>query len=155
MNEMNKNWTGIRPSATRERYVDSFFNDTYRRLVGASNIDDGAISLPPVNVKESEENYELFVAAPGYEKDDFSIWLDNGILIVTAEKKAKTDESDDESNWMKMEYSYSSFHRSFQLPRSVDDQDIAASYENGILKIVVPRQINPEKNEAIKKVVIA
>ena len=94
-------------------------------------------SLPAVNVAEKENEYSIEVAAPGYKKEDFKIKVNNDVLTVSAEAKAENKEGDKE--YTRQEYSYSSFSRSFRLPDNVKDDAIKAKYEDGMLKLNLPK----------------
>jgi HSP20 family protein len=103
-------------------------------------------TLPSVNVKETEDNYEVEVAAPGMDKKDFHIMLDGNLLTISSEKEVTKDEEEN-GNYTRREFSYQSFQRSFQLPKDVvDEESIGAKYENGVLHLVIPK-----KEEAKKK----
>jgi HSP20 family protein len=93
--------------------------------------------MPAVNVKENEKNYEIEVAAPGMKKEDFNIAVDNGILTISAESKDEKEQKED--NYTRREFSYSSFSRSFSLPQNVDEDNIKAKYENGVLYLTVSK----------------
>ena len=96
----------------------------------------------PVNVKETEKGYELEVVAPGFEKTDFKVNLDQNLLTISAEKK---DELKNENQkQIRREYSYRSFKRSFTLDEKIDATNIEASYINGVLTLNLP------KKEAVK-----
>ncbi|SRR5690606_25471224 len=95
-------------------------------------------SLPAVNVKESDKAYEIEVAAPGRSKKDFNITTENGVLTISSE--AKEEKEQKEKGYTRREFSYSSFSRSFTLPENVKDDNIKASYADGILKIEIPKQ---------------
>ena len=97
----------------------------------------------PVNVKETEKSYHLEVVAPGFEKTDFKINLDDNLLTVSAEKKEEVKEDSDsnrnEKN-IRREYSYHSFKRSFTLDEKVDATNIEAFYINGVLTLNLPKK---------------
>lgn len=91
-------------------------------------------SVPAMNVKEHEDNFEIELASPGFDKSDFEITITDDILEVAAEKKAKQEEKEDD--YTRKEFNYRSFRRSVQLPKTVDDsKNIEATYRNGILKL--------------------
>ena len=92
----------------------------------------------PVNVKESEKSYQLEVIAPGFEKTDFKINLDQNLLTVSAEKKE--EEKVDNEKQIRREYSYRSFKRSFTLDEKIDATNIEASYINGVLTLNLPKK---------------
>ncbi|PVX49383.1 heat shock protein Hsp20 [Balneicella halophila] len=98
-------------------------------------------TIPAVNVSETEKNFELEVAVPGHKKEDFKIDMENDVLTISSETKKEHEETEgDEKKVTRREYSYSSFRRSFQLPQDVDQENIKASYNDGILKIELPKQ---------------
>src|SRR5262245_21874177 len=78
-------------------------------------------STPAVNVKENDKNYEVEMAVPGYNKNDFNISVENGILTVSAEKKEEAERK--EENYSRREFGYSSFSRSFSLPENIQEDD--------------------------------
>ncbi|MEL6253938.1 MAG: Hsp20/alpha crystallin family protein, partial [Bacteroidota bacterium] len=91
------------------------------------------ISVPAVNVRETNENFEIEMAIPGLRKEDMDIKIEKGILSISSEQKLEREEN--EENFTRKEFNYSSFHRSFSLPENVDQEDINASYSEGIDKI--------------------
>ncbi len=96
-------------------------------------------TLPSVNIKETTDGFEVEVAAPGFEKKDFKLELDNEMLTVSSEKKLESETREGE-RYTKHEFSYQSFNRSFALPNSADIEHIGANYENGILRIYIPKK---------------
>lgn len=96
----------------------------------------------PVNVKETEKNYLLEVVAPGFEKNDFKVNLDQDLLTISAEKKSETKAENEKQ--VRREYSFRSFKRSFTLDEKIDATNIEASYVNGVLTLNLP------KKEAVK-----
>ena len=95
------------------------------------------VNVPSVNIKETAKEYELDIAAPGLDRKDFNIEVDNHTLCISAEKEDETMEK--ENGYTRKEYSFNSFYRSFDLPENVKEGDIAAKYENGILIVTVPK----------------
>ncbi|MDW8331876.1 MAG: Hsp20/alpha crystallin family protein [Cyclobacteriaceae bacterium] len=105
--------------------------------------------VPAVNVLEKDKAFEIEVAAPGLEKKDFNITVDNGVLTISCEKE--TEKEDKDKNYTRREYSYTNFARSFTLPDSVKGDDISAKYDNGILRITLPKTEEARvKSKAIK-----
>lgn len=98
----------------------------------------GSKGFVPVNVKESVTGYQLEVVAPGFEKTDFKVQVDQNILTVSAEKKNEVKE--DNVKQIRQEYSYRSFKRSFTLDEKTDATNIAASYINGVLTLNLPKK---------------
>lgn len=91
---------------------------------------------PGANIIESEQEFRLELAAPGFSKDDFKITIDKNILTVTSEKE--TEQKDE--NYTRYEFNYGKFSRSFSLPKSIDTEHISAGSENGILRISLPKK---------------
>ncbi len=102
----------------------------------------------PVNVKETEGSYELEVVAPGFEKSDFKVNLEQQLLTVSAVKQA-TETSGTEKQ-IRKEYSFRSFKRSFTLDDKIDATKIEASYINGILRLNLPKQTTVKASQAIE-----
>jgi HSP20 family protein len=94
--------------------------------------------LVPVNIKETEKNYSLEVVAPGFEKTDFKVNLDQNILTISAEKKNETKTENEKL--VRKEYSYRSFKRSFTLDEQIDTNNIEANYVNGVLTLNLPKK---------------
>lgn len=98
-------------------------------------------SLPAVNVKETEDGYELEVAVPGMNKSDFKVEFDHDVLTISSEKEHKNEEEGKDGKYTKREFRYQSFKRSFLLPEGkVDGEKIQARYENGILYLNLPKK---------------
>jgi HSP20 family protein len=93
--------------------------------------------VPAVNVLENEKAFEVEMAAPGLSKKDFNVTVENGVLTISCEKETEQDEK--KKNYTRREYSYTHFSRSFTLPDNVKGDDISAKYENGILRITLPK----------------
>jgi HSP20 family protein len=124
--------------------VDDFFNNRglVRKML-PENFWNGKTSEPALNIKETDDNFEIELAAPGFGKKDFDVTIDDGCLNIKAEKETSKEETDD--NFTRREFSYNSFERSLQLPDSVKDEDIKATYNDGILSFKLT------KNEEAKK----
>ena len=107
-------------------------------------------SLPPVNVKETEKQYEIEIAAPGRSKKDFSILAENGVLTISSEKKEEKELK--EKGYTRKEFNYSSFARSFSLPENANEEEIKANYSDGILKLEVAKKVisQPKAKKAIE-----
>ena len=115
--------------------IDEFFG---RDLMENFFENRTGINSPAVNVKETSEDFRIEVAAPGLDKKDFKVDLDNNVLTVSSEKEHK-DEHEDEK-YMRREFSYTSFSRSFSLPEAVDAEKIKANHKDGILTITIPKR---------------
>lgn len=96
-------------------------------------------TLPAVNIKETGDNFEVEMAAPGFSKEDFKIELNNELLTINSEKRVEK-ETNEGQIFTKREFSYQSFSRSFTLPHSADSGKIEAKYDNGIFKVIIPKK---------------
>lgn len=98
-------------------------------------------TLPAVNVKETDSAYELELAAPGMEKKDFKIELENDTLSISAQIENKSEEKESEGKYSRREFSYRSFRRVFNLPENmVNSEQVSANYKDGILHVIVPKK---------------
>lgn len=98
-------------------------------------------TTPAVNVKEDETKFLLEVAAPGLQKENFKVELEDNLLTISAEQKTENTETDEKTKFTRKEFSYSTFKRSFSLDEeTVDAENIEAKYENGILNISIPKK---------------
>ena len=116
-----------------EGILNNWLNDEF---IGLPSIEHSLKTLPPVNLIESKESYTIELSAPGFNKDDFKIELDNFNLSVSLEK---VNNLDDTNHYNKREFNYSSFKRSFKLAKFSDIKKINASYVNGILSIQIAK----------------
>lgn len=108
-------------------------------------------SMPAVNVRESENAYEIELAVPGFEKSDLNVEVEKDTLKVTSKKEQVSDEKNDKIR--RMEFSYNHFERSFLIPEEADADKIKAKSENGILYINLPKK--EEKGTAKKMIKVA
>ncbi len=95
-------------------------------------------NTPAVNIVESANDFTLRLAAPGLSKEDFNIELNNDVLTISSEIKKEVKE--EKENYTRKEFSYSAFKRSFNLPDTVDNTEILASYESGVLSVKLPKR---------------
>lgn len=125
--------------------VDNFFDNNW---LGKWERD-----FPAVNIAENEKNYSVEVVAPGFRKEDFKLKVEDDVLTISAESKSERKEDGKEKEYTRREYSYNSFTRSFRLPDDVKDDSISASYQDGVLKLELPKskvQVKASKEIAIK-----
>jgi HSP20 family protein len=123
--------------------MTGMFDDFFTRDLsnwGLNNNSTTNTTLPAVNIRETTENFEVEMAAPGMTKDDFKIELDGNQLTISSEKKSQ-QENNEVINYSRKEFSYQSFQRIFQLPKDVVDADkIQARYVNGLLQLSIPKR---------------
>ncbi len=114
-------------------FLDELFNETWGKDTGWN-----ALSKVPVNIHETKDAYHLEVSVPGLKKEDIHISVDNGLLTISYEKKEETNS--DEYKTVRREFSFESFKRSFTLSDKVNADAIQAKYEDGVLKVHVPKK---------------
>ncbi len=104
-------------------------------------------TLPSVNVSDKKNHYELEVAAPGFKKDDFKISTDKGMISISAD--TSSEKKEERENYLRQEFSRSSFTRTFSLPDDVEEDKINAHYENGVLTVELKKSAKavPAKKE--------
>jgi|SRR5690606_5100095 HSP20 family protein len=130
---------------TFSQLIDRFFNESFGRSGGSAYS-----FVPKADIIENEKGFEIQFALPGMSKDDFKIDLDNNRLSVTGERKF-TKESK-EQHLRSVETQYGAFSRTFLLPEDVDTENIEAKYTNGILEIVVPKNVKKRSKSTTIKV---
>lgn len=117
---------------------DHFFENDFFNWSN-DNYSSTNTTLPSVNISENNEGFMVEMAAPGLNKKDFKIELNNHVLTISSERK-KEKSSKENAKLNRKEFSYESFFRSFSLPNSIDNSKINAEYTNGILKINIPKK---------------
>jgi len=117
--------------------VDDLFTELPAFFKTEFNQKDGK-GFVPVNVKETDKSYQLEVVAPGFEKTDFKVNVDQHLLTISAEKKEQVKEENEKQ--IRKEYNYRSFKRSFTLDEKTDATNIEASYVNGVLTLNLPKK---------------
>jgi HSP20 family protein len=140
------------PSVSFGNVVDNLFQNSLRRFfddnLWETDIPFAKGKFPervPVNVRETEQQYEMDVIAPGCRKEDFSVDINDNQLTVSFNHKEDKQQQDEKAGWVRNEYLQRSFSRSFMLDDTVDVTKINATYTDGILRLVLP------KNEKAKK----
>jgi len=122
------------PSLLTDNWLTDFFDDA--RFFD-SDLLKRTSYMPAVNVVEKDKEFEIKMAAPGLTKKDFNVVVENGVLTISCEKDMEKEEKD--VNFTRREYSYTTFTRSFTLPENVKSEKVDAFYENGILRLVIPK----------------
>jgi HSP20 family protein len=123
------------PSLLNDFFMDDWFDSSIR------NWRSSGATLPQVNVRETNDEFIIDVAAPGMNRDDFKVELDNNILSISAELENKNETFDQNNKFTRREFNYQSFQRSFSLPETkVEGSKISAKYKDGILYVTVPKR---------------
>lgn len=110
------------------------------------------VEQPALNIKESDKGFEIELAAPGLSKKDFDVTIDNGYLNISGKKSEEKEEK--ENNYTRREFNYTSFKRSLLLPENVKEEEVKASYDNGILKLTIAKKEEAKAQKSKKKVEI-
>ena len=123
--------------------MTNLFDDFFSRDLWNWGLDNNSptnTTLPAVNIRETAENFEVEMAAPGMQKEDFKIELEGNELRISSERKTENEMKEGE-RYTRREFSYQSFQRNFTLPKDVVDADqINARYENGVLHLLIPKK---------------
>ncbi|MBK8552073.1 MAG: Hsp20/alpha crystallin family protein [Ignavibacteria bacterium] len=112
-----------------------------------------ANNLPAVNIKENTAEFKVEVAAPGLKKEDFKITTEDGLICISASHEDSREEKDE--NYTRKEYNFNSFSRTFVLPDNVKYEDIKANYEDGILKLTLPKKTETNKDSNKKQITVS
>lgn len=121
------------PARRKNFFADDFFTrDLDKIFKGFENT-----SLPATNIKETEDAFEVELSVPGYNKEDFNLKLDNELLTISAKIDNKKEETTEK--YTRKEFTSRSFSRTFTLPDTITVEDINAKYDNGILKVTLPK----------------
>lgn len=143
----------------RENYSPvwpGFFNDFLNRDWfdwSNQNFSLTNTTIPSANIKETDNEYEVEMAAPGMTKNDFRIELHNYVLSISSEKQSES-QSEEGKNITRREFSYQSFSRSFSLPVTVETDKITAKYENGLLLVNIPKK-EEVKPKPLKQITVS
>lgn len=130
----------VRYNSVMNDYVPASFSNLFERVFNESISRSGGSThafVPKVDIFENENDFEIQVAVPGMNKEDFKIDVNDHQLTVSGERKARKEKK--ENNFYSIETQYGTFSRSFALPENVDANKINAKYNNGILELVVPK----------------
>lgn len=135
------------PTIKRRAFVPSHRNHFNNGDLLSSFFSDGAdYNVPAVNIKENNKSFEIEIAAPGLNKEDIKIKLENDVLTISSEKENKEEKV--EETYTRKEFSFSSFSRSFTIPDVVDIDKIKANHKNGILTVGLPKQDEKVANKS-------
>ena len=128
----------------------TLFDDFLNRDIfnwGLTNFSDTDTTIPAVNIKETADNYEVEVAAPGMTKKDFRLQLEGNMLTISSEKTVEKEDKQD-VRYTSREFSYQSFSRTFNLQKDVvDTEKIQAKYEDGVLHLLIPKKENAKQQQ--------
>ena len=125
--------------------IDDFINTDWNLKVPSFSS-----TVPAVNIKELDSQFEIELAVPGMKKDDFEIKVEDGVLSISSTQEE--EQVNEKGKFTRREFSYSSFRRSFSLPDSVDPTNIDATYKEGVLLVLLPKhkEAQPQPRKLIK-----
>lgn len=153
MSSLMRRNRNLLPSFSRFWDDDDFFSRGLNWAV--SNFSDTGTTVPAVNIRETDNSYDVEMAAPGMKKEDFRVELDNNILTISSEKTEEREEGGEKEKYSRREFSYQAFQRSFSLPKEVVDEDkIQAHYRDGVLHLSIPKK-EEAKQKPPRKIQIA
>ncbi|MDR6514076.1 Hsp20/alpha crystallin family protein [Chryseobacterium camelliae] len=142
MSIVKRNNGSMLPAAPRTLFDDFFGRELFNW--GNNNFSSTMTTVPSVNIRENTDNFEVEVAAPGMDKKDFQITLEGSLLTISSSRKNESEENKGE--YTRREFSYQSFRRTFELAKDVvDEEHIEARYDNGVLKLTIPKTEKAKK----------
>jgi HSP20 family protein len=144
MSTLLKTNTGKIKPASLSNFFDPYFKRDWADVFGKDMVE----TIPAANIAETNGSYMVELAAPGLNKEDFKIKVDGDMIIISSEKETET--RTEEKDYSRREYNYTSFSRSFQLPETVDQEKIKATYADGVLKVDLPKKTISESKSARK-----
>ena len=121
-----------------QKSINQFFDEFLNEIPSTWNRNVQNVFNPPVNILETKDAYHMELNAPGRNKEDFKINIENGLLTISFEKKAENVSDDVKS--VRKEFSFESFKRSFNVDEKILADNIQAKYENGVLKLYLPKK---------------
>ena len=126
--------------------VPTFFDTLFGKDFFDYNFNNTIATLPAANIKETKDNFVLELAAPGMKKSDFKIEINNNMLNISCEKESNTEENSE--GFTRKEFNYHSFSRSFNLPQTINKDNITAVYSEGLLNISIPKREEAKEKPA-------
>lgn len=135
----------------RQNEMRPFFSDFFNELFNdeffwPTRATKSESLVPALNIKEDDKKMTLELMVPGFKKEDIKISLDGDILTISSETKEEKESKDKENNFLKREFFYNSFKRCIRIPdEKIDTGNIKANYEDGILKLSLPKREEPVK----------
>jgi HSP20 family protein len=130
-------------------YIGSDLADWFK-----TTYNDKGLTTPAVNFRETDESYEVELAAPGLNRKDFKVEIDHNILTISSERNEDREEKNEQNGYFMKEFAYTSFQRCFRLPENkIDSEKIKANYTDGILKVEIPKR-EEAKPKPVRKIEI-
>ena len=137
------------------RTSDSWLPDIFNDFFDNSWMERPTYTAPAINVIETEKEYEVELAAPGLDKEDFKVHVDaDNNLHIEMEKKSETKEGHKHGRFLRREFSYEKFQQTLLLPDDVEPERIEAKVEKGVLTVLLPKKEKIEKTQAVKQIAV-
>ena len=132
----------LMPSIFGESSFDDFFADDVMRSARRNNnrYNTPVPTVMKTDIKEKQDAYDIEIELPGYKKEDVKAELKDGYMTITAEKNTESDKKDEEGNYIRRERFYGSCSRSFYVGKDITEEDIKAKFEDGVLRVMVPKK---------------
>ncbi len=134
------------PSIFGEKFFDDFYDDFENEFFGRKNPLYGKHSknMMKTDIRETDNSYELDIDLPGFKKEDIDVTLENGYLTISTSKGIDKDEKDNDGKYIRRERYSGSMSRSFYVGEGITHEDIKAKYEDGILKLSMPKDLDKQ-----------
>ena len=142
----------LMPSIFSESLFDDFFGDFAHQAKNVAGYNAIASNLMRTDIKEEEQGFELHIELPGFNKEDINAQLKDGYLTINAKTDTNNDQKDESGKYIRRERYYGSCSRSFYVGKEITEEEIKARFENGVLKLFVPKK---EKTAVEEKKYIA
>ena len=130
------------PTRSLNQVFDNLFNRPLSDMIGS----DLVVTNPSVNIKDTDDAFIIELAAPGLDKNNFNVKIEDNYLKISYEHSTNSEEKKDD-NYTRREFRYTSFSRSFQLPEIVDAENIKGNYQEGILSVTLPKNKQAVENK--------
>lgn len=144
----------LMPSIFSESLFDDFFDDFARPARSAVRYNTPTSTVMKTDVKENENGYELHIELPGYQKEDVKAQLKDGYLTIHAVTNQNDEQKDENGRFIRRERFYGTCRRSFYVGDEITEEDIKAKFENGVLKIAIPKKEKEPQVEENKFIAI-
>lgn len=134
-----------------KQFVSPLWNTVLNDLFSDRFTNETTGFIPAVNIAEDNDSYEIHLSAPGFQKENLNISIEKETLSISGEYKSEVSETSTERKFNRKEFNFSSFKRSWTLPENVNADEISANYENGILKVRLPKK-SEDKITTVKQI---
>jgi Molecular chaperone (small heat shock protein) len=131
----------------KQRNKNMWFPNLIDDVLNHNLVPATSLNIPAVNIMEYENRFEIDLAIPGKKKEDFTLEIEEDVLIINFNESTTSHEEMEKGKYTRKEFNYSSFRRTFAIPENVNQDDIKVSYVDGILKFELPKRIEEPQKE--------